>query len=285
MLVMQLLRQEAMAALRQPLDRIKLKGQAGRALPEPERQPEGQQQSVAPYWRYWRGHAFGRLRHHVDARVAGPCLHGLKVQGFCKKLFPKYNPKTEFPKFWAANLVSGAMAATFSMLLVYPGGVVQALLDFDSLGPGEPRFSGAADVVRRTWAQDRLTGFYSGIGAAILGIVGYRGLQLALYDSITGLNPYKQDQGTVGTVAKFLFAQAAIHFGAAASYPLDTVRVRLMLQADRPASERPYEGPIDCLRKIAAEEGVLALYAGFGYMASLSIALAAARMWLPAWGF
>merc|ERR1712080_526436 len=37
-----------------------------------------------------------------------------------KKMFPKYNPKTEFLQFFGANLVSGGLAAAGSLTIVYP---------------------------------------------------------------------------------------------------------------------------------------------------------------------
>lgn len=280
MLLMQLIRQEAMAAFRQPLDRIKLASQVGRAPPEPGCQPKDQQLSVVPYWRYWIGHAVKRFHNRVLQRVMP-----LIPMGFVKGMFPKYNPKTEFPKFFAANLLSGSIAATIGMLVSYPGGYVHNLLDIDSLCSGGPRFSGPADVVRKTWARDGFAGFYTGFGVAIVGIMGYRAFQLAFFESIVSLNPYRQDKGMTGTVTKVLCAQVAVHIGAVATYPFDIVRVRLMQQSCWPVEERLYQGPVDCLMKIAAEEGVLGLYAGFRYSALLSVSLALARIWLPGWGF
>merc|ERR1711982_216971 len=65
-------------------------------------------------------------------------------------------------------------------------------------------------------------------------------------------------------LSKFGAAQTAIIAGAAVSYPFDTVRRRLQMQAERPAAEHVYKGTVDCLKKIAAEEGVGAgLYKGF----------------------
>merc|ERR1712070_445783 len=105
---------------------------------------------------------------------------------------------------------------------------------------------------------------YAGFGVSLMGIIPYRGFQLGAFDTLCGLNPYKKDPGMLGFVSTFASAQTAIIAGAAISYPFDTVRRRLQMQAEKPVEEHVYKGTMDCLKKIAAEEGVAAgLYKGF----------------------
>merc|ERR1711862_181961 len=105
---------------------------------------------------------------------------------------------------------------------------------------------------------------YAGFGVSLMGIIPYRGFQLGAFDTIVGLNPYKDDKGIMGAVSTFCAAQTAITLGAGISYPFDTVRRRLQMQAEKPPEEHVYKGTTDCLKKIAAEEGVAAgLYKGF----------------------
>merc|ERR1712137_1310261 len=74
----------------------------------------------------------------------------------------------------------------------------------------------------------------------------------------------KKDPGLPGILSTFASAQTAIIAGAAISYPFDTVRRRLQMQAEKPFEEHVYKGTMDCLKKIAAEEGVgPGLYKGF----------------------
>merc|ERR1711988_1408328 len=106
-------------------------------------------------------------------------------------------------------------------------------------------------------------GLYDGFGVSVVGIVGYRGLQLGTFDTITGVNPYKNDKGVLGAVSTFAAAQTAITFGAGATYPFDTIRRRLQMQSEKPVEEHLYAGTMDCFKKIAAEEGMGAMYKGF----------------------
>jgi len=107
-------------------------------------------------------------------------------------------------------------------------------------------------------------GLYAGFGVSLMGIIPYRGFQLGAFDTLCGLNPYKEDSGVMGIVTTFFSAQSAIILGAAISYPFDTVRRRLQMQAELPKEKHIYQGTVDCLKKIAAEEGVAAgVYKGF----------------------
>merc|ERR1711990_1371467 len=176
-----------------------------------------------------------------------------------KKMFPKYNPKTEFMQFFGANLVSGGLAAAGSMCIVYPLDYSRTRLASD-VGSGKKTFSGLFDCMQKTAAGPGGFGaLYTGFGVSVVGIVGYRGLQLGCFDTITGLNPYKADKGLMGAVSTFAAAQTAITIGAGATYPFDTVRRRLQMQSEKPPEEHIYKGTMDCFKKIAAE---MARYTG-----------------------
>merc|ERR1712130_532245 len=179
-------------------------------------------------------------------------------------MFPKYNPETEFGKFFGANLVSGGLAAASSLCIVYPLDYARTRLASD-VGSGKKSFSGLGDCIMKTMkGPGGFLALYTGFGVSVVGIVGYRGLQLGCFDTITGLNPYKSDKGVLGAVTTFAAAQTAITIGAGATYPFDTVRRRLQMQSEKPVEEYIYKGTMDCFSKIANEEGLVqGLYKGF----------------------
>ena len=47
------------------------------------------------------------------------------------------------------------------------------------------------------------------------------------------------------------------------TYPLDTIRRRLMMQSGRKDFDKQYKGSIDCHRKIMLKEGFRGFYGGF----------------------
>merc|ERR1711982_129371 len=126
-------------------------------------------------------------------------------------------------------------------------------------------FSGLLDCMTKTaTGPGGFFALYTGFGVSVVGIVGYRGLQLGTFDTITGLNPWKKDKGLLGAATTFAAAQTAITIDAGATYPFDTVRRRLQMQSEKPVEEHIYKGTMDCFSKIAKEEGMVkGLYKGF----------------------
>merc|ERR1712113_1094879 len=186
--------------------------------------------------RFWDGNFTNCIRYFPTQAF------NLAFKDSFKKMFPKYNPKTEFLQFFGANLVSGGLAAAGSLTIVYPLDYARTRLASD-VGSGKKSFTGLGDCIKKTAAgPGGFLALYTGFGVSVVGIVGYRGLQL----------------GTFAT------AQSAITLGAGATYPFDTVRRRLQMQSEKPVEEHLYKGTLDCFKKIASEEGMMAgLYKGF----------------------
>merc|ERR1712176_685855 len=214
-----------------------------------------QEQGLAAFW---RGNFTNVIRYFPTQAF------NFAFKDSIKKLFPKYSPKTEFVKFFCINMASGGLAAAGSLTIVYPLDYARTRLASD-VGSGKKTFSGLGDCIKKTMAgPGGFLALYTGFGVSVVGIVGYRGLQLGTFDTITGLNPWKKDKGLMGAVSTFAAAQTAITIGAGATYPFDTVRRRLQMQSEKPPEEHIYKGTMDCFKKIAAEEGLAAgLYKGF----------------------
>jgi solute carrier family 25 (adenine nucleotide translocator) protein 4/5/6/31 len=207
---------------------------------------------------FWRGNFTNCIRYFPTQAF------NLSFKDTIKKMFPKYSPKENFGMFFAVNMASGGMAAAGSLCIVYPLDYARTRLASD-VGSGKKTFTGLGDCLKKT-ASGPLgpAGLYAGFGVSLAGIIPYRGFQLGAFDTLVGLNPYKNDTGVLGIVSTFASAQTAIILGAGISYPFDTVRRRLQMQAEKPVEEHIYKGTFDCLKKIAAEEGVAAgVYKGF----------------------
>jgi len=207
---------------------------------------------------FWRGNFTNCIRYFPTQAF------NLSFKDSIKKMFPKYNPKTEFGSFFAVNMASGGLAAGGSLCIVYPLDYARTRLASD-VGSGKKTFDGLFDCLKKTASgPGGFFSLYAGFGVSLGGIIPYRGFQLGAFDTIVGLNPYKNDKGFMGALTTFGAAQSAILMGAGISYPFDTVRRRLQMQAEKPVSEHLYAGTFDCLKKIAAEEGIgPGLYKGF----------------------
>jgi len=207
---------------------------------------------------FWRGNFTNCIRYFPTQAF------NLSFKDSIKKMFPKYNAKTQFAQFFAVNMASGGMAAAGSLCIVYPLDYARTRLASD-VGSGKKTFNGLGDCLKKTATGPQgPAGLYAGFGVSLMGIIPYRGFQLGAFDTLVGLNPFKDDKGMLGIVSTFGAAQSAIIAGAGISYPFDTVRRRLQMQAEKPKEEHIYGGTMDCLKKIAAEEGIAAgLYKGF----------------------
>jgi len=181
-----------------------------------------------------------------------------------KKLFPRYDPKTQFGKFFLVQMASGAMAGAGSLCIVYPLDYARTRLASD-VGTGNRDFKGLRDCLHKTATGPRgFLGLYNGFGVSVAGIIPYRGVYFGLYDSLREKNPYKNDLGLFGILSKFGVAQATAIAAGYASYPFDTVRRRLQMQSEKPKEQWVYLGTADCFSKVVKDEGPRALFKGAG---------------------
>jgi len=60
----------------------------------------------------------------------------------------------------------------------------------------------------------------------------------------------------------FAFAQIVTNTAGIISYPLDTIRRRLMMQSGRTGADIQYTGTMDCIKKITEQEGGKAFFKG-----------------------
>lgn len=105
---------------------------------------------------------------------------------------------------------------------------------------------------------------YQGFGVSVAGIIPYRGVQFGLNDTIKGLNPWDKDVTFTGIFTKWAGAQFSVIMSGYVTYPFDTVRRRLQMQAEKPMDQRLYTGAVHCLNKIMKDEGSKALFKGAG---------------------
>jgi len=68
------------------------------------------------------------------------------------------------------------------------------------------------------------------------------------------------DAKNASVLAMWAFAQIVTVSAGVVSYPLDTVRRRLMMDSGR--KEKMYNGTLDCFKRIAADEGPKAFFKG-----------------------
>jgi len=207
---------------------------------------------------FWRGNFTNVIRYFPTQAF------NFAFKDSIKKLFPKYDSKKEFGKFFLVQMASGGLAGAGSLCIVYPLDYARTRLASD-VGKGKRDFNGLWDCLKKTSSGPRgVLGLYNGFGVSVAGIIPYRGVYFGLFDSLREKNPYKKDLGIKGILSKFGIAQFTAIMAGYASYPFDTIRRRLQMQSEKPKEQWVYKGTFDCFTKILKTEGPTALFKGAG---------------------
>jgi len=207
---------------------------------------------------FWRGNFTNVIRYFPTQAF------NFAFKDTFKTLFPRYDKNKEFGLFFLTNMASGGLAGAGSLCIVYPLDYARTRLASD-VGSGQKAFNGLADcLVKTAKGPGGFMSLYNGFGVSVAGIIPYRGVYFGMYDSISGINPFRKEKGIVGLASKFAIAQATAITAGYASYPFDTIRRRLQMQSEKPKSEWMYKGTLDCFAKIAKEEGMNAMFKGAG---------------------
>jgi solute carrier family 25 (adenine nucleotide translocator) protein 4/5/6/31 len=201
---------------------------------------------------FWRGNLANVIRYFPTQAL------NFAFKDTYKKVFCPYNPKTEFWKFFFGNLASGGAAGATSLMVVYPLDFARTRLAADVGKTGaERQFTGLVDCLTKVYKSDGYKGLYQGFGVSVLGIIAYRACYFGGYDTLKRV--LFQD-GKTSILFKFLVAQVVTAASGLVSYPLDTVRRRLMMQSG--GKTIMYNGTMDCFAKIYKNEGGKAFFKG-----------------------
>jgi solute carrier family 25 (adenine nucleotide translocator) protein 4/5/6/31 len=201
---------------------------------------------------FWRGNLANVIRYFPTQAL------NFAFKDTYKKVFCPYNPKTEFWKFFFGNLASGGAAGATSLMVVYPLDFARTRLAADVGKTGaERQFTGLVDCLTKVYKSDGYKGLYQGFGVSVLGIIAYRACYFGGYDT---LKRVLFSEGKTSILFKFLVAQVVTAASGLVSYPLDTVRRRLMMQSG--GKTIMYNGTMDCFAKIYKNEGGKAFFKG-----------------------
>jgi len=173
-----------------------------------------------------------------------------------KEQYKMFMPKSKDAPFWqvfGGNLLSGGMAGATSLTVVYPLDYVRTRLAADA--GGARQFTGMFDCLSKTMKSDGIAGLYRGFGPSVVGIFFYRASYFGIFDTVKPMIPKN-------IIIKFLVAQVVTAIAGIASYPLDTIRRRMMMQSGKKGAEIQYTGSMDCFRKVLAKEGVNGFFKG-----------------------
>jgi len=207
------------------------------------------QEGVGPLW---RGNLANCLRYFPTQALNFAFKDKIKQQFKVKKT-------DAFGTKLGKNVAAGGMAGAMSLMFVYSLDYARTRLANDTKSSkkgGERQFNGLVDVYRKTLASDGIAGLYRGFCISCVGIVVYRGFYFGLYDTISPL------MGEDASFAfKFCLGYAVTVSAGLLSYPIDTIRRRMMMTSGAAVK---YNGSLDCTMQIMKSEGVTSLFKGAG---------------------
>merc|ERR1739844_513893 len=200
---------------------------------------------------FWRGNLANVLRYFPTQAL------NFAFKDTIKALFKTSKDAPQALKF-ATNIASGGFAGTMSLLFVYSLDFARTRLANDAKGKGgERQFNGLIDVYAKTLKTDGIQGLYRGFTISCVGIFIYRGMYFGLYDS---LRPILLG-ADASVLMSFLLGWGVTIFSGLMSYPIDTVRRRMMMTS---GSGVKYKGSIDCAVQVIKNEGSMSLMKGAG---------------------
>lgn len=203
---------------------------------------------------FWRGNTANVIRYFPTQALNFAC------KDFYKTYLCPYNPKKEPFMFFIGNCASGGAAGATSLTVVYPLDFGRTRLAAD-VGSGKAReFNGLVDCLRKVAISDGPQGLYRGFGISVIGIIAYRAAYFGMFD--TGKAIMFADAKKANFFAMWAFAQAVTVSAGIVSYPLDTVRRRLMMMSGKKGADIQYTGTWDCFVKIRQQEGIKAFFKG-----------------------
>jgi len=200
---------------------------------------------------FWRGNLANVLRYFPTQAL------NFAFKDTVKGLFKTPKDASAATKF-ATNITSGGVAGTLSLMFVYSLDYARTRLANDAKGKGgERQFNGLVDVYVKTIKSDGIQGLYRGFVISAVGIFIYRGMYFGLYDT---LKPMLLG-ADAGVGASFLLGWAVTITSGLMSYPIDTIRRRMMMTSGAAVK---YKSSIDCGMQILKNEGFMSMMKGAG---------------------
>lgn len=203
---------------------------------------------------FWRGNLANVLRYFPTQAL------NFAFKDTIKATFAVAKDASYVTKF-GTNILSGGCAGSMSLMFVYSLDFARTRLANDlkstKKGGGDRQFNGLIDVYVKTIKSDGVQGLYRGFVISCVGIFIYRGMYFGLYDS---LKPILLGEDA-NVFVSFLLGWAVTVTAGLMSYPIDTIRRRMMMTS---GSGVFYKNAIDCGMQILKKEGFLSMMKGAG---------------------
>jgi|UniRef100_A0A7S4MLI1 solute carrier family 25 (adenine nucleotide translocator) protein 4/5/6/31 len=207
----------------------------------------------------WRGNTANVIRYFPTQAL------NFAFKDYFKRLFNKSKDKDGYLMWFAGNLASGGAAGASSLFFVYSLDYARTRLANDAkaakkgAGEGERQFNGLIDVYKKTLASDGIAGLYRGFVVSCAGIIVYRGCYFGFFDTLKPM--VLTGKSADSFFLSFCLGYAVTVAAGLASYPLDTIRRRMMMTSGEAVK---YRSSVHAAQVILQKEGMKSFFKGAG---------------------
>jgi solute carrier family 25 (adenine nucleotide translocator) protein 4/5/6/31 len=204
----------------------------------------------------WRGNMANVLRYFPTQAL------NFAFKDQFKRMF-KMSKSDPYWMSFGKNIASGGAAGATSLFFVYSLDYARTRLANDAKaakkGGGDRQFNGLLDVYSKTIKTDGIAGLYRGFNISCVGIIVYRGFYFGMFDSLKPV--VLQGAMKDSFVGAFFLGWAITIVAGLASYPIDTVRRRMMMTSGEAVK---YRSSMHAFSEIVKKEGTASLFKGAG---------------------
>uniref|UniRef100_A0A0D3GA99 Serine aminopeptidase S33 domain-containing protein n=1 Tax=Oryza barthii TaxID=65489 RepID=A0A0D3GA99_9ORYZ len=200
----------------------------------------------------WRGNGTAVIRYYPSVAL------NFSLKDLYRSILKDAGTSADnkFSSIALTNFIAGAAAGCTTLVLIYPLDIAHTRLAADIGRTDTRQFRGICHFVQTIYNKNGIRGIYRGLPASLQGMVVHRGLYFGGFDTAKDVmvpldSPLWQ---------RWVTAQAVTSMAGLISYPLDTVRRRMMMQSGMDV--QMYSSTLDCWRKIYKVEGIKSFYRG-----------------------
>merc|ERR1719273_1761931 len=209
---------------------------------------------------------FFSLYRGLSAGILRQMTYGLTRLGIFRTLTDRFAPpgKTAADIDFLTKLGCSLTAGGIGALIGTPADAALVRMQADSKLPPELRrgYTNGLNALYRMASEEGIRGFFTGATPTIVRGLSINVGMLMTYDSFKKMNSSWLGEGTQQN--RFFSGFLSGWVASTVSLPFDFVKTRLQKQVANADGKLPYNGVVDCIRKVAAAEGPMALYQGYG---------------------
>jgi len=185
---------------------------------------------------FWRGNLANVIRYFPTQAL------NFAFNDKINRLLAPLPPSAYAPwELMVRNMIAGGAAGGLCLFFVYPMDFARTRLSADIGKDNEKKYKGFVDVMKKTMtAEGGFFALYGGFGISVAGIIPYRAVYFGGYETLKRY--FLANDPHPSFWKKWIIAQVNTTAAQFLTYPIDTIRRRLMMKGEKQKTKAPVEG-------------------------------------------